>query len=241
MAVKRMFSQFVVMSDDFLDMPASTRCLYFALGMVADDDGFVNNPRSIMRQCGASPDDLKVLISKGYVYLFQSGVIVILHWRVNNYLRSDRYTPTKYVVEKAAISSLENDVYAVTGTPSGTPVGMPDGTPVGIPVGAPVGDTGKVSKGQNSCFVQSSLARDADFAAFWAAYPRKQNKKAAMKAFDKVHVSIEVLLSAVERQRQTAQWQRDNGQYIPLASSWLNQERWTDEIGGGGAANEEWF
>lgn len=122
MAQKRMFSQSVVLSDDFLDMPASTRCLYFSLGMVADDDGFVNNPKSIMRQCGGTQDDFKLLLSKGYVYLFASGVIVIMHWNVNNYLRKDRYVPTKYIGEKSQLSEAENGTYWIA---SGVPVGIP--------------------------------------------------------------------------------------------------------------------
>lgn len=122
MAQKRMFSQAVVLSDDFLDMPASTRCLYFSLGMVADDDGFVNNPKSIMRQCGGTQDDFKLLLSKGYVYLFASGVIVIMHWNVNNYLRKDRYVPTKYIGEKSQLSEAENGTYWLA---SGVPVGVP--------------------------------------------------------------------------------------------------------------------
>ena len=122
MAQKRMFSQAVVLSDDFLDMPASTRCLYFSLGMVADDDGFVNNPKSIMRQCGGTQDDFKLLLSKGYVYLFASGVVVIMHWNVNNYLRKDRYIPTKYIGEKSQLSEAENGTYWLA---SGVPVGIP--------------------------------------------------------------------------------------------------------------------
>ena len=74
-----MFAKTIVLSDDFLDMPMSARCLYFTLGMLADDDGFVNNPRSIMRQCGASNDDMLILINKHFVIAFDNGVIVIKH------------------------------------------------------------------------------------------------------------------------------------------------------------------
>ena len=98
-----MFAKTIVLSDAFLDMPMSARCLYFTLGMLADDDGFVNAPRSIMRQCGASDDDMKLLLSKKFVLLFDSGVIVIKHWRINNYLQKDRIQPTKYVDERAQL------------------------------------------------------------------------------------------------------------------------------------------
>lgn len=116
MAERRMFAKTIVLSDVFLDMPMSARCLYFTLGMLADDDGFVNAPRSIMRQCGASEDDMRVLISKKFVLEFESGVIVIKHWRINNYLRNDRYTCTKYTDEKKALCIDEKGSYSLSKT-----------------------------------------------------------------------------------------------------------------------------
>ena len=95
-----MFAKSIVLSDAFLDMPLSARCLYFTLGMLADDDGFVGSPKSIMRQCGASQDDMAILLQKRYVLGFDSGVIVIKHWRMNNYLQNDRKKETTYIEEK---------------------------------------------------------------------------------------------------------------------------------------------
>lgn len=112
MAERRMFAKTIVLSDAFLDMPLSARCLYFTLGMFADDDGFVNGPKSIMRQCGASNDDIKVLVAKRFILPFDSGVIVIKHWRINNYLRNDRYIPTKYADEKSQLVVEENGAYS---------------------------------------------------------------------------------------------------------------------------------
>ena len=111
MAERRMFAKTIVLSDAFLDMPMSARCLYMTLGMVADDDGFVNSPRSVMRQCGASEDDMLILLSKKFVLSFDSGVIVIKHWRINNYLQKDRYTETKYINEKNELSIDEKGAY----------------------------------------------------------------------------------------------------------------------------------
>lgn len=121
MAERRMFAKTIVLSDAFLDMPLSARCLYFTLGMFADDDGFVNSPRAIMRQAGCSDDDMRVLIAKKFVLLFDSGVIVIKHWRINNYLRSDRYQATKYADEMKQLSVNENGSYTL-GIPS---IGIP--------------------------------------------------------------------------------------------------------------------
>ena len=113
MAEKRMFAKSIVLSDAFLDMPMSARCLYFMLGMLADDDGFVGNPRSIMRIVGASDDDMKVLISKRFVLVFDSGVVVIKHWRINNYLKNDRYHETNYLEEKARLTMDKKGAYSV--------------------------------------------------------------------------------------------------------------------------------
>jgi hypothetical protein len=112
-----MFSSQIVSSDDFLEMPLTSQALYFHLGMSADDDGFVS-PRKVLRMTGAGQDDLKVLIAKNFVIPFESGVIVITHWKQNNYLRNDRYTPTIYKAERERLSCIQS-VYALdtTGIP----------------------------------------------------------------------------------------------------------------------------
>ena len=106
-----MFAKTIVTSDAFLDMPLSARCLYFTLGMFADDDGFVNNPKSIMRQVGASQDDLNLLLVKRFILAFESGVIVIKHWRIHNYIAKDRYKETKYIEEKSSLMLDEKGAY----------------------------------------------------------------------------------------------------------------------------------
>ena len=114
MAERRMFAKTIVTSDAFLDMPASTRCLYFLLGMVADDDGFVNNPKSIMRQAGSTTDDMNLLIAKRFILTFQSGVVVIKHWCIHNTIQKDRYKETKYLEEKSTLMLDENKAYTET-------------------------------------------------------------------------------------------------------------------------------
>ena len=111
MAERRMFAKTIVLSDAFLDMPLSARCLYFTLGMLADDDGFVNSPKSIMRQAGASTDDLNLLMVKRFILAFDSGVIVIKHWRIHNYIQKDRYKESKYIDEKATLTLDQNGAY----------------------------------------------------------------------------------------------------------------------------------
>lgn len=113
MARKRMFDIEIVDTDLFLEMPQSTQNLYFHLGMRADDDGFVSNPKKIIRTIGANNDDLKILITKKFIIPFESGVIVIRHWKINNYLRKDRYTETLYKEEKRLLTEDENGVYNI--------------------------------------------------------------------------------------------------------------------------------
>lgn len=113
MAQKRMFDKTITNSDDFLEMPDSSQNLYFHLSMNADDDGFINNWKSIMRMTGHKEDDLKVLVAKQFIIPFDSGVIVIRHWRINNYLRNDRYVETKFKDEKSKLTLDDNLVYQV--------------------------------------------------------------------------------------------------------------------------------
>lgn len=113
MADKRMFSQTVVDSDAFLDIPLSAQALYFHFGMRADDDGFVNSPRKIQKMVSASEDDVRLLIAKGFVIPFDSGVVVIKHWRIHNTIKSDRYKPTSYQDEKALLHIKPNKAYTL--------------------------------------------------------------------------------------------------------------------------------
>lgn len=111
MAERRMFTQKIVDSDAFLDMPLSTQALYFHLNMRADDDGFVNNPKRIQKLIGGSEDDLRLLLAKRFILGFESGVIVIKHWRMHNLLRKDRYHPTTYQDEMKELAIKENGSY----------------------------------------------------------------------------------------------------------------------------------
>ncbi|ELC8383217.1 MAG: phage replication initiation protein [Clostridium perfringens] len=129
MAERRMFSKTIIDSDIFLDMPLSTQALYFHLSMRADDDGFVNNPRKIERMVGCGVDDRKILIAKQFIIPFESGICVIKHWRIHNYIRNDRYKPTMYQEEKEQLLIEENKAYSINKEmdtnclPSGIPNG----------------------------------------------------------------------------------------------------------------------
>lgn len=109
MAQKRMFDKSIIETDDFLDMGMPTKALYFLLGMEADDEGFVS-PKRVMRLYGGNDDDLRILIAKGFVILFKSGVVVITDWKENNYLDKNRIKETRYKTEKRLLS-MEGNKY----------------------------------------------------------------------------------------------------------------------------------
>ena len=116
MAERRMFAKTIIDSDAFIEMPMSARLLYYDLSMRADDDGFVNSPRKIMRMIGASNDDMNILIARKFVIAFENGVVVIKHWRIHNYIRPDRYKETKYTEQKALLELDENKSYRLMST-----------------------------------------------------------------------------------------------------------------------------
>lgn len=128
MAERRMFAKTIIDSDAFLDMPLTTQALYFHLSMRADDEGFLNNPKKIMRMIGASEDEFRLLVAKCFIIPFESGVCVIKHWRIHNYLRSDRFKPTVYAEERAQLDIKENNAYTRKQFVDtfGIPVGIPE-------------------------------------------------------------------------------------------------------------------
>lgn len=140
MAERRMFAKTIIDSDAFLDMPMSARLLYYDLSMRADDDGFVNSPKKIMRMVGATLDDLNILCVKKFIIPFDSGIVVIKHWKIHNYIRKDTYSETPYREELSMLSIDENKAYTLSDTSRRRAVDEPS-TQVSI---------GKVSIGKDS-------------------------------------------------------------------------------------------
>ncbi len=148
MAERRMFAKAIIDSDAFLDMPLSSQALYFHLSMRADDDGFVNNPKKIQRMIGCNEDDLSVLVLRKFIIPFESGVVVIKHWKIHNYIRGDRYKETSYQEEKGLLSVKENGSYTLNNTEC-LPLGIPNDNQM-TTNGIPTVDTGKVRLGKDS-------------------------------------------------------------------------------------------
>lgn len=223
MAQKRMFSNLVIGSDDFLEMPDSSQNLYFHLSMQADDDGFVDNWKSIMRMTGKKDDDLKILIAKSFIIPFETGILVIKHWRINNYIQKDRYKETIHKEEKARLSLGEDNVYKM------------DTTCI------PRLDKNRLDKNSiNNIYGQTEAKEggkdepkwEEQFEKFYKAYPKKVKKQVVKKWFEKNKPSNELfssMMNSLEQFRGSVDWLKDNGQYIPYPSTWLNQKRWEDE------------
>lgn len=165
MAERRMFAKTIIDSDAFLDMPLSTQALYFHLNMRADDDGFINNPKRIQRTIGASEDDLKLLILKRFVIGFESGVVVIKHWRMHNTLRKDRYTPTLYQEELATLAIKENSAYTENHGNHSATNWQPDGNP----------GEDRVGKDNNSIYLSAPAGEEND--EFSTALSTKEESK----------------------------------------------------------------
>lgn len=117
-----MFDKVVTTSDDFLELSAEAQCLYFHMGMLADDDGLSKNYRSYMKLVGATNEDLQSLIDKSFIYKFDSDVIAIKHWKINNTVRNDRYRPTIFQNEFSRLDIADNNEYIMLDTN-----GIPDG------------------------------------------------------------------------------------------------------------------
>lgn len=167
MAERRMFAKTIIDSDAFLDMPLSTQALYFHLSMRADDDGFINNPKKIQRMIGCCDDDLKLLLAKNFIFAFDSGVVVIKHWKIHNYIQKDRYKATVYQEEKAQLNTKENKAYTL---------GIPD---------VYITDT-QVSLGQVS-IVKDSLGQDSVFPTI----PGNETEKLTFGSFQNVFLTLE--------------------------------------------------
>lgn len=204
----------IVGQDNFLDMPLSTQALYFHLGMYADDDGFVN-PNKILRMSGANADDLKILQAKAFVIPFKSGVIVVTHWKENNYIQKDRYQSTLYKEEMAQLGQDKDGVYILD-------------TQVRLELGKDIGTSARSP-------VKKQRTENEGFDAFWTAWPKKVAKEDARKAWNKIVMTPgekDRILAAIVERAKTEEWVKRGGQFIPYPATWLNGRRWEDELPG---------
>ena len=234
MAERRMFTKKITNSDAFIDMPLSTQALYFHLNMEADDDGFNSSPKKIQRMIGASDDDLKLLFAKNFVIPFESGVVVIKHWKLHNYIQNDRYKETIYLEEKKLLETKENQVYTLMDTNF-----IQDGY-IGKDRLELVKSKNSIDKDSidnniiipkgNDCVSKSQL--EDEFEIIWSEYPNKKGKANALKAYIKARkkgATKEEVMIGLNNYLTYIKVEKVNQQYIKHGSTWFNQECWNDD------------
>ena len=248
MANRRMFSMTIIDTDAFLEMPDSSQVLYFHLAMRADDDGFISSPKRIARMIGASDDDLKLLVMKEFIIPFESGVCVIRHWRLHNYIRKDRYTPTFHKFEKSLIGLTENDSYTVN--PNEIVERLPDEKKdekktgdERLPSGRPTVDQASYQRLPQDRLGKDRLGKEthtnmraraskpslADFDEFWEKYPNKimQEQSASLwLSINPDETRVKEIMDGLNRWLASDQWERGIYQ-SPV--NWLRDKRWIDQ------------
>ncbi|EKZ0482785.1 DNA replication protein [Enterococcus faecalis] len=228
-----MFAKTIIDSDAFLDMPLSTQSLYFHLSMRADDDGFINNPKKIQRMVGCGDDDLKLLMAKRFILVFDSGVIVIKHWKIHNYIRNDRYKPTLYQEEKAELAEKNSKAYTFKTEviESEKHLGIPDDNRMGYQMDTQVRlGKDRLVKDKKKNSVEPSSTMPELFEKVWKTYPKKTNKKKAREQFLKKFKTEEDLEPFKKGYKDYLAYIKLNDWYHPQELfRWIRDDRYNDE------------
>ena len=216
MAKRRMFSPDITGTDIFTDMRLSAQALYFHLGLHADDDGFVGSPKQTARGIGASIKDIDTLIDNGFVIPFDDGVVVITHWRAQNSIRADRYTPTVYQNYYKLLEITEGNVYTATSR-------QPNGN---HPQPQIVSKSDKEDKQSDN----TKQYRD-DFEAAWKEYPRQEGKQTGLKYYSKSRrggATAQEILDGVKRYSVLVKHEKRDRQYIKAGGNFFKEELWKE-------------
>lgn len=236
MAEKRMFSKQIIDSDAFLEMPLSTQALYFHLSMRADDDGFLNNAKKVMRIIGANQNDYDLLVAKSFVIQFEDGICVIKHWRINNYLRKDRYTETIYQEEKNMLTLQPNGRYSLKDSSCEV-----DTFQASAPLIGRSNTQLKTEKNGASYTreLQNEQSIEDFFESIWKLYPIKKGKGQVSKTKKKVllRIGYEQISRCVERFTKDMNDSGRDRKYWMHGSTFFNSgyvdyldENWKQEI-----------
>ena len=239
MAERRMFTKKITDDDHFLNLSSPAQALYLHLSMNADDDGFCNQITASMFKAHASVTDLEALLKNRYIYQFDSGVIVIKHWRMANALRKDRYTPTAFKNEMAMLKVGENGAYKLPDNNDMVAERLPNGCRL-VAERLPQVSIGKVSIDKNnknniSCngnsIIEVLSKKEMWFESFWEIYPKHQDKKKAKQKFLKLCKDEKKYQEIMQGLRNVLPvWAKKDTKYIPMPTTWLNGERWNDEV-----------
>ncbi len=242
MAERRMFSKVIISSDEFMDLPLESQALYFHLAIQADDDGMINNARRIVRMIGLGEKDLQILIDTKFLIAFDSGIIAIRHWKIHNWIRGDRYKPTRYQNELAQLVQDSNKAYLSD---------IPDDIPSDIPGGNQVtyqrytkdrieeeskdkirGDKDRIDTPSEAVCISPPSSLEKDFQVFWNRYPRKYDKPDAFTAFgDALNSGTEfsTIMEGLNRYLLYLQLEKIDSRYIKYPATWLRKQCWLDE------------
>lgn len=227
-----MISKKIVDTDLFLDMPVSSRLLYYDLLIRADDDGFVGSPKKITKMVGASDDDLKILVGKRFLIPFDSGVCVIRDWRIHNYIKNDRYTQTQYIAEKGQLMVTQSKAYEKKGEVIPAPALPPGGFPGIEPPDAPeIIDAPEKPKRHKSELTAEQLAL---FEKFYSRYPKKVDRGTAERAWAHIkadEATTDRIIEALEGAKKYDSRFTGERQYIPNPASWLNAKGYLNDYG----------
>lgn len=242
MAQRRMFSKKITDTDIFLDMPLSAQALYFHLNMHADDDGFISNAKTIQRMVGSSEDDMKLLVAKKFILPFDSGVQVIVHWRVHNYIRKDTYNRTIYRTEQEQLTINENGQYIKENNiPPTERIRVVDDSSPQVRLGKdrlgkdidnnvqqvepPIDKKSKSTK--------LSKREKTDFESLWKLYPRKQGKQQAEKAYLKAirdGVTNKAIQDGIVAYSKKISAEQTELNFIKMGSTFFNNRSWEDDF-----------
>lgn len=223
MAEKRMFSKKIVDSDAFLDVPLSAQALYFHLGMRADDDGAVANAKRICSYIGANTKDLKLLLEKRFL-LEIDGIIFIKHWKINNYIAKDRYTPTSYQDEYSKLYTKDNKSYTERVRNCTHESTQQDTTNVSCAEDTDKNREDKGSKDKNRIYAE-------DFEKFWAVYPKQSERKLTEKQYAIVlrqGVDEACLINAAKNYAESCKILETPMNFVKNPSNWLRDGTWSD-------------
>lgn len=219
-----MFAKTIIDSDAFLDMPVTARLLYYDLSMRADDDGFVNSPKKIMRMVGASQDDLSILILRKFILPFDNGIVVIKHWRIHNYIRKDTYNETPYLEEKAMLEVDQNKAYKFKEEYC-RPLAV-DEPSTQVSIGKDSIDKVRL----DNKYIVDSFANE--FEELWKKYPRKDGKKDAFRHYQAARrdgVTYQTISDGLDRYNNYLEKTNTNEQYIKGGGSWFCGRHWDNE------------
>lgn len=237
MAERRMFAKTIVDSDQFLDMPLSTQALYFHLSMRADDEGFINNPKKVLRMTGASGDDFKLLIAKRFIIEFESGVVVIKHWRIHNYIQKDRFKRTMYQEEKSLLKVKDNKSYTLDTTCIQNVSSLETQVRLGkdrldnnMSISDEIldGDFEEVKPEPK----KQPKQLESDFEKLWKLYPNKKGKQVALKAYKRAikdGVSNKQIQDGIVAYKKYLTANGTEQQYMMHGGTFFNQRAWDDD------------